>query len=891
MSKNRYDVGVYGVWYGCNYGSIATYYGLNKVLEDLGYSVLMIDKPDLGNPKDFEKGNTHSRRFAEEHYDISSTYKLEELKGLNELCDTFIIGSDQVWNYGISKNFGKSNYLDFANDDKKKIAYAASFGHGIDFAPAKERRKISKLMRRLDAISIREEEGVELARKVYGVKAEHVVDSVFLANKEVYENLAKKARIEKEKPYIVTYILDPTEDKRNALLHVSDKLGFPLVNILDGTPKTWRKNQEKLGLKAEKNVCVEEWLYLIKNSEFVITDSFHGAAFAAIFGKTFIPIVNKERGFSRFKSLVDTLGIPERLVKDPKEIIDNSLHLEPMDVDYVRLVIESHKVYSREWLKKSLETPKVDLPSVFVPLLSVEQKLEEAKCTGCSACVNSCKEKALVLKQDEWGYYRRKVIDEKCVDCSHCTKICPVLELPANANSQKPHCYAMVTSDESVLESSSSGGVFSALANEMFSENGYVVGAAWAKDFSVKHIMIDSISDLAKLQKSKYLQSYLGGVFSSVKEKLEEDNKVLFSGTPCQVAGLKAYLGKEYENLLLVDILCAYAPSSMFFQMYLGDAFPEGIQEYEFRYKGRGWNCATVKVVTKSGDVLIRQGEKDDDYQRVYHNHTMCSHHCENCKFQKLPRFGDLTLGDFWGIEHRDHSIDTKQGVSVVLCNNKRGEKFLNEMPKEALAIRKEVPLKWLGKNGYAINDSKNYSSPKRDLFYKAIKTKPFSKAVDYALKPNHGIYDKRYKIGNTPLQYNISFLKFKFDNSVWEEHNINGATTLFVKEGMSAPRRFAILPLSKPLIKGESYIFDVKFKAKTESEVLNFHIKDSGSELYQVIHSHFVPKKEAPLGWVECSIQFRPDSNIYDEFMIGASQIRGVDNYIAFEYIHIGGE
>ena len=138
----KYDIGIFGVWSGCNYGSIATYYALNKVISSMGKSVLMIDKPVLFED-DVELKNTHSRRFANEHYDISNQYRLDEFEKVNDLCDGFVMGSDQIWNYEISKNFGKRYYLDFADDSKVKVAYAASFGHSVDFAPADERDRKS----------------------------------------------------------------------------------------------------------------------------------------------------------------------------------------------------------------------------------------------------------------------------------------------------------------------------------------------------------------------------------------------------------------------------------------------------------------------------------------------------------------------------------------------------------------------------------------------------------------------------------------------------------------------------------------------------------------------------------------------------------------------------
>ena len=735
MSKKKYDVGIFGVWYGCNYGSIATYYGLNRVIESLGYSVLMIDKPNLGNAKDEEMGDTHSRRFGKEHYHISERYSLEHLKELNEQCETFVLGSDQVWNYGISKYFGKSNYLDFAGEKHKKIAYAASFGHAVDFTPEKEREEVGKLLRRFDAISIRESQGIDMARENYHVRATHVVDPVFLADKSIYEELADKSKICEEIPYICTYILDPTAEIREALLHISEKKGLRLINVLDGVPWIFGRNKRRLGLEVVPNVEVEDWLYLIKNSELLITDSCHGMAMAAIFEKTVIPIANRQRGYARFESLVEMIGIPERLIKHPREMIDNPACLEPMNVEFISLLLESNRISSREWLRTALETPAPRLPTVAIPQKAVTQKLEQSLCMACSACINTCSQEALAFQEDVWGYYRSHVNYDRCVDCGHCEVVCPALHLPHKTNEENPTCYATIATDGKILNDSSSGGMFTLLAERIFQLNGFVVGATWTETFAVKHVIIKGTSELSKLQKSKYLQSYLGDVFKEIKEKLEQNFPLLFTGTPCQVAGLKAYLGKEYEHLLLVDILCSHAPSQLFFRKYLREAFPQGVKKYEFRHKKYGWDCITIKVTTMDGETIIRRGAGEDDWQRIFHDHTMCAIHCETCKYQKIPRYGDLTLGDFWGIEKRDQEMDTKQGVSVVLCNNDKGRAFLESIPGECLKLKKEVPLQWLGGNGYAINNSKNYSSPKRDIFYREIQTKSFSKAVRKTLE------------------------------------------------------------------------------------------------------------------------------------------------------------
>ena len=358
MSDKKYDVGILGVWGGCNYGSIATYYALNRIVTGMGYSVLMIDKPRISDKKDVEMEMTHSRRFAHEHYNISKSYRLQDLHELNNLCDIFMMGSDQVWNYGISKNFGKSYYFDFVEDTKKKIAYAVSFGHGVDFAPEEERQKISALMKRFDGISVREADGVKMCRDIYGVKATQVLDPVFLADRKIFDELADKSTLKVDEPYNATYILDPTPEKVEAMQYVSRKLGYRLVNMLDGLPWLYEENSKKLGLESVPNLQVEDWINCFRNSEFVITDSCHGASFALLYDKTFIPITNKRRGFSRFKSLADLFGFRDRLVTDPKTILENENLLKPMDYDKIHEILKSEKERCYNWMRNIFFKPK-----------------------------------------------------------------------------------------------------------------------------------------------------------------------------------------------------------------------------------------------------------------------------------------------------------------------------------------------------------------------------------------------------------------------------------------------------------------------------------------------------------------------------------------------------
>lgn len=386
--EKKYDVGILGVWTGCNYGSIMTYYALNNVIKSLGYSVLMIDKMLTGSQQsDVEHKMTHSRRFAEEHYDISPTLKKDEFYKLNDMCDTFVLGSDQLWNYGISKNFDKLFYLSFADASKKKIAYATSFGHSIDFAPDDERRIISSYMKRFDAISLREDDGVKICKDIYGVDSTQVLDPVFLVDPDtVYKPLAEKSTHRETEPFIAAYILDPTPEKKQALLHISEKLGgIKVINLLDGLFWLFDKNKEKMDMdNCIENLQVEDWLYYLSNAQFVVTDSCHGASFAMIFKKNFIPITNKRRGFSRFNSLAKLFNFRERLVTDVSRIMTDDSLLEPIDYNAIDEIMAKEKERSLKWLKDALEAKKVvkedeDISKLLKPLPEVSQDFARCK--------------------------------------------------------------------------------------------------------------------------------------------------------------------------------------------------------------------------------------------------------------------------------------------------------------------------------------------------------------------------------------------------------------------------------------------------------------------------------------------------------------------------------
>lgn len=363
-TKRKFDVAILGVWYGANYGSVATYYALNRLISSFGLSVLMVDRP--GNDDVYEiSERCHSRQFALKHYNISRRYLVKDLKQLNNYADTFVMGSDQIWNRGVNRHLGMTFYLNFVDDTKKKISYAASFGHGTDFASAADRVTISQLLDRFDGISVRETSAVDMCKEFYNADAVRVLDPVFAADREIFDELTEEVKepvLSPDDNYLTAYILDPSDEKRDAVKYACERLGLKPLIMLDGNSRSYEEDKKKIyfeGCTFVEGLNVEKWLHYIKNSKFVLTDSCHGASFAIIFGRELIAISNPRRGKLRFDSLMSLFDITNRLVEDGADILDNDKLFAPMDYDNINAILKSEKERSVNWLREKLFAPKI----------------------------------------------------------------------------------------------------------------------------------------------------------------------------------------------------------------------------------------------------------------------------------------------------------------------------------------------------------------------------------------------------------------------------------------------------------------------------------------------------------------------------------------------------
>ena len=344
-------------------------------------------------------------------------------------------------------------------------------------------------------------------------------------------------------------------------------------------------------------------------------------------------------------------------------------------------------------------------------------------CTGCAACANVCSKDAIQMVLDQDGFYKPVISTEKCVECGICQNVCPVNHTRYE-NTKNPVAYAVMAQDD-VRMRSSSGGVFELLADEIFEREGYVCGVAYKSDFTTEHIIIDNKSDLKKLQGSKYVISDVNRVYQRIRELLLQEKYVLFSGCPCQVAGLKAYLGKiSYSKYLLaVDLICHGIPSVKAFQRYLRDVHGNrAMSHIGFKDKEYGWH-ASMTIDFADGSRFNEACEKDF-YFWSYLSGVNKNVACGSCPFAKIPRQGDLTIGDYWGISNYKKELNDTKGTSVVLVNNEKAQQFLESILPHAKKFEitpLDVAIKG---NANLVQSPKNHIS--RNQFFKNLDSKRF---------------------------------------------------------------------------------------------------------------------------------------------------------------------
>lgn len=363
-------------------------------------------------------------------------------------------------------------------------------------------------------------------------------------------------------------------------------------------------------------------------------------------------------------------------------------------------------------------------------------------CTGCFGCYNACQQSAIEMVLDEDGFIMPKILADKCTNCGLCQLNCPVISKDSLGQLASPAVFGAWAKDDDVRCKSSSGGIFSVVANSILNERGVVIGASFNESFNkVEHVKIEKLEDLKKIRGSKYAQSQVNRSYQEAVDFAVEGRKVLFSGTPCQIASLNTFLSRIkdqdiLDNVLTCEVVCHGVPSQSVFLGYINflqKKLNSTIIKFNFRDKKSGWNNYNYSLnVSFVNSKKYLKSNKEDLFMRGYLKNIFLRPACSSCLFAKLPRGADITLGDFWGIGNlRVEEVkpqDLEKGVSLVILNTGKGMNFFKSL---AEVEKFEVPLDVVKKNNPDVFlHSDEVDKSKREIFYSLFNSKGFEKAM-----------------------------------------------------------------------------------------------------------------------------------------------------------------
>lgn len=676
-----------------NYGSVLQAYALGKYLRNCGYEVSYIDYlPNKKFPKpllerlnkdevfakfrrilndgtrtlneDLQKRGILFSNFINENFEV--TQKCDTNSELELLCedfDTIICGSDQIWSPLI---FDEKFFLTFAINKKiRKIAYASSFG-----MPEIKDKEVFNLMRKaiehLDYISVREDSGLKIVQKMTDKKAEVVVDPIFLLREEEWNCIAKPYHKRLKKPYILLYLLgdNPFYEK---YISWGKKNGYEMVII------PFNNHDYKRGCVVADNVTPEQFVYLIKESAGVCTDSFHGTAFSILFKKPFVTLARFKDNSNisqneRLYTLLNLTKQEQRFAKSFSKKKACLLFESPAIMP--ELEIRITKAY--EFLKESVEERDDKKEDHW-------GKKPTITCSGCGVCVGICPTKSIKIVKNQYGFYEVVIDKQTCVGCMLCKNICGFNSHTATLTGAS--VYAARSKAKKILMSSSSGG-FATSASVQYLKKGYqIIGCMYDYDIQEAiHTIINSEKEVYVLSGSKYIQSHM----DTVLEKIDYSKKYLAIGTPCQIASFNNFLLQKgiRNNFILIDLICHGVPSYNLWHKYIelirkGKLSGEKICSIFFRKKFSVFTNNNMNMQICSNTKSYRGRQKKDLFFKFFCLGNVYAKACYNCNF-RLNSAADVRIGDYWGKKYERIS-----GTSMILTLTDRGTLFLDTLRDE----------------------------------------------------------------------------------------------------------------------------------------------------------------------------------------------------------------
>lgn len=752
-----------------NYGAVLQAYALKEVCENLGYEVHVINyikgvKDDRPTPmKDFLADSNKKNACIKlcrnllsyvgdkKRWDAFVNFRKRYLSESN-ICinekdiaalgyDVYIIGSDQIWNYNITGGTFDPVYFGDFSTDAKCIVYAAS-SHDTPFPLSKELEFKSMLEHTNAEIAIREKKLADYVSELTGTSYPVVIDPTLLAGREAMEKLINDNAL--ERPYILIYQIDANPASDIAVKTLEQKFGCNVFTMTVPRIGSIHGRKGKYG--------PEEFLALLKNAEFLVTNSFHGIALSLLFEKQFF-VYENGGVMSRIDSLLTTLSLNDRKVKMVADInIDNRIDYQP-----VKKILTELRQASRDYLKDALIGKKCSHLSIIEETfqLSPMNIRKKEECSGCSACVEICPVNAISMMDDEEGFLYPEINKKLCIHCGLCDQVCGFIpSKKSRIEYELPKAFGIKHKDKNTRITSRSGAAFIGFSDIILEKSGVIYGAAMMDDYSVHHIRAVTRVERNHMKNAKYVQSGMSQIYDQVISDLKDGKQVLFSGTPCQVSGLYSLLDAkniDKTNLVSCDLVCHGVPSPKVWKDYLHyieNKYGETIQMANFRDKTFGWDSHCESFVLASGKKVVSR-----DYTDLFYEHIMLRPSCHKCHFANVNRVADLTLADFWGIEKNDPMFDDNKGVSLVLVNSKKGADLL-ETAKNS--------LEWLEcdiKNCIQPTLVKpSVASARREAFFEDYKCMEFSQLLKKYTTPLSAI--PRVKRGLKGIMYHMGIRK-----------------------------------------------------------------------------------------------------------------------------------
>ena len=610
--------------------------------------------------------------FAKAHLQLSQRHyeTRPELYEAKPEYDVILSGSDQIWNPTIfpDKHFDPVFFGGFA--DCRKISYAPSFG--VPRLPDGMDEELKGYLESYSHLSTRERQGQAIVKEASGRHATVVLDPTLLLTREEWATMSQRLPNLPEK-YILCYCINKPGALAPYIDRLAEETGLPIVQLCGIRRKVHPK------AKCVLDAGPAEFLGLFAGAEYVCTNSFHGTVFATQFQKPFFTVVAPaemaapER--SRIFSLLTTLGLTERIIGKG----DTAGLMDGIDWSAVEQRLTAARQASLNYLRAALYNEPWDEWPPEQIAVKLPQLAAHDRCTGCEACASICPKDAITMQRDKEGFAYPAVDRERCIRCGHCTAVCPMLhERPARP---MPAVFAAWNENDTIRKDSTSGGVFTALAEYVLEGGGVVYGAALDGKQHLRHIACFRKEDLWRLRGAKYVQSDLEGIFREIKQALTQ-RTVLFSGTPCQVDGLYRYLGSRPENLITCDLVCHGVPSPGVWEDMVASIEKrtcKTVQAVRFRNKVAGWKNSHFTTVYSDGSVATAP-LFNTEFGRAFGRALFLRPSCHNCAYTSMNRVGDFTLGDFWGLKPEELPEEQEKGVSLLMVNTEHGSHVFDKL-------------------------------------------------------------------------------------------------------------------------------------------------------------------------------------------------------------------